>query len=157
MKKSVYIETTIVSYLASRPARDVVIAGRQALTAEWWSEHRHRYDLYISAVVEAEAEAGDPDAVMRRMDALSGIAALEIDDTARVLAHKLTHAGPMPNEYPEDALHIAICALNGLDYMLTWNCSPMANATMRRQVEKFLEAEGYICPMICTPEELMEE
>jgi hypothetical protein len=157
MKRSVYIETTIVSYLTSRTSRDVVVAGRQATTADWWNTHRHKFDLFISAIVLTEAEVGDPQAVKRRIDALQGISALEVSEAAKILAHKLTHGGPMPNEYPEDALHIAICALNGIDYMLTWNCSHMANATMRRQVEQFLEAEDYVCPMICTPEELMED
>lgn len=157
MKRSVYIETTIISYLTSRTSRDVVVAGRQALTADWWNSYRDRYEVFVSALVQSEAEDGDADAVKRRMDAMEGIPALDIGDNARELADKMTKGGPMPVQYPEDALHIAVCAINGIDYLMTWNCKHMANATMRRQVEQFLDNLGYVCPIICTPEELMEE
>lgn len=156
MKASVYIETSVVSYLTGRPARDVIVAGRQALTVEWWETRRSRFDLYVSTVVVAEAEDGDPAAVQRRLAALSGIPAVAVSDEAKVLARQLVDGGPMPEEYPEDALHIAVCALNGIDYLLTWNCTHLANASIRRQVELCLEQAGYRCPIICTPEELME-
>jgi hypothetical protein len=156
MKSSVYIETSIVSYLTGRPSRDVILAGRQALTVEWWDSRRDRFDLYVSALVVTEAEDGDPEAVRRRLAAIEGIPAVTISDEARALARQLIHGGPMPEEYPEDALHIAVCALNGMDYLLTWNCTHLANASLRRQVERLLDQVGYRCPMICTPEELME-
>lgn len=156
MKASVYIETSVVSYLTGRPARDVIVAGRQALTGEWWETRRRRFDLYVSALVITEAEDGDPDTVQRRLAALSGIPAVGIGDEAKALARQLIDGGPMPAEYPEDALHVAVCALNGIDYLLTWNCAHLANAAIRRQVEGLLDKAGYRCPVICTPEELME-
>jgi predicted nucleic acid-binding protein len=156
MKPSVYVETSIVSYLTGRPSRDVIVAGRQALTADWWDTCREKFDLYVSALVVTEAEDGDPIAVQRRLAALEGIPAVPVGDDAKSLAMQMVEAGPMPKQYPEDALHIAICALNGIDYLVTWNCTHLANATLRRQVERFLEGKDYICPVICTPEELME-
>jgi hypothetical protein len=108
MKSSVYIETSIVSYLTGRPSRDVILAGRQALTVEWWDSRRDRFDLYVSALVVTEAEDGDPEAVRRRLAAIEGIPAVTISDEARALARQLIHGGPMPEEYPEDALHIAV-------------------------------------------------
>lgn len=156
MKSSVYIETSVVSYLTGRPSRDVIVAGRQALTAEWWDTRRDRFDLYVSALVVTEAEDGDPEAVRRRLSAMDGIPAATVSDEAKALARRLVHGGPMPEEYPEDALHIAVCALNGIDYLLTWSCTHLANASLRRQVERFVDKAGYRCPMICTPEELME-
>ena len=81
---------------------------------------------------------------------------MAVGDEAETLARRMVEDGPMPKEYPEDALHIAICALNGIDYLVTWNCTHLANAVMRRQVERFLDGAGYACPVICTPEELME-
>jgi predicted nucleic acid-binding protein len=156
MKPTVYVETSVISYLTGRPSRDVIVAGRQALTIEWWSTCRKRFDLYISALVVSEAEDGDVAAVQRRLVAIEGIPALTVGDEAKVLANQMIKAGLIPKEYPDDALHVAICALNGIDYLVTWNCAHLANATIRRQVERFLEKADYACPAICTPEELME-
>lgn len=156
MKPSVYVETSVISYLTGRPSRDVIVAGRQALTTEWWDTCRTRFDLYVSPLVVTEAEDGDPAAVERRLAAIHGVPALAVGDEAEALARRMVEDGPMPKEYPEDALHIAVCVVNGIDYLVTWNCTHLANAAMRRQVERFLEREGYACPVICTPEELME-
>jgi len=156
MKPSVYVETSVISYLTARPPRDVIVAGRQALTTEWWDICRTRFDLYISPLVVTEAEDGDPAAVERRLAAIRGIPALAVGDEAEALARRMTADGPMPKEYPEDALHIAICAVHGIDYLVTWNCTHLANAAMRREVERCLAGTGYACPVICTPEELME-
>jgi hypothetical protein len=68
MKESVYIETTIISYLASRPARDIVLAACQELTRAWWSERRRSFDIFISERVIAEASAGDKNASLKRLD-----------------------------------------------------------------------------------------
>lgn len=156
MKPSVYVETSVISYLTGRPSRDVIVAGRQALTIEWWGTCRKRFDIFVSALIVTEAEDGDATAVQRRLVAIEGIPALSVSDEAKTLASKMVTGGPMPKEYPEDALHIAVCALNGIDYLVTWNCTHLANATIRRQVERFLEKAGFACPVICTPEELME-
>jgi predicted nucleic acid-binding protein len=157
MKPSVYVETSVISYLTGRPSRDVIVAGRQALTIEWWGTCRKRFDIFVSALIVTEAEDGDATAVQRRLAAIEGIPALSVSDEAKTLASQMVAGGPMPKEYPEDALHIAVCALNGIDYLVTWNCTHLANATIRRQVERFLEKAGFACPVICTPEELMEE
>jgi len=156
MKPSVYVETSVISYLTGHPSRDVIVAGRQALTIEWWGTCRQRFDVFVSALVVTEAEDGDPTAAQKRLAAIEGVPALDVSDEAKVLARQLVEGGPIPKEYPEDALHIAVCALNGIDYLVTWNCTHLANATIRRQVERFLEVAGFVCPVICTPEELME-
>lgn len=156
MNARVYLETSVISYLTARPSRDVIVAGRQALTVEWWETRRSRFDLYVSALVVGEAEVGHAEAVQRRLALIEGIPALVASDEATALAVLLIQGGPMPEEYPEDALHVAVCAVNGIDYLLTWNCTHLANAAMRRQVERLLEQTGYRCPIICTPEELME-
>ncbi|NQU39523.1 MAG: type II toxin-antitoxin system VapC family toxin [Lentisphaerae bacterium] len=157
MKASVYVETSVISYLTGRPSRDVIVAGRQALTIEWWGTCLQRFDAFVSALVVTEAEDGDPSAAQTRLLAIEGIPALDVTDAAKTLAGQMVDGGPIPKEYPEDALHVAVCALNGIDYLVTWNCTHLANATIRRQVERFLERAGYVCPVICTPEELMEE
>lgn len=62
MPERVYIETTIVSYLTARPSRDVVIAGHQQITHDWWDTRRSDYELCVSQLVLDEAGAGDPQA-----------------------------------------------------------------------------------------------
>ena len=122
MKPNVYIETTIPSDLAVRPSRDLVIAGNQELTHEWWMEQRHSFDLYISQFVLDEAKIGDSNAARRRMDILAGINELEITGEAMGLTERLLHEGVVPLKAATDAAHIEVAAVNGIDFLLTWNC-----------------------------------
>lgn len=157
MKKRLYIETTIISYLAARTSSNPIVAGRQALTREWWEHRRSAFDLVVSELVFEEAAAGDPEAAKRRLDYISGMDSLHISDEAVTLAEALVAEGPIPSEYAEDALHISLCAVNGIDFLMTWNCRHLANAFHRHQIEAAVEARGCRCPVICTPEELMED
>jgi len=157
MAQRVYIETTIISYLAAWPSRDTVVAGRQVLTRCWWEGRRQTFELVISELVVQESLAGDADAAARRMDLLRGVPSLEVSPTAVVLANTIVNRGLIPEEYSEDALHLAICAVNGVDYLLTWNCRHLANAIRRDRLGALIEDEGYGAPVICTPEELMED
>ncbi|MBN1103300.1 MAG: type II toxin-antitoxin system VapC family toxin [Deltaproteobacteria bacterium] len=152
-----YTETTIVSYLTARASGDPIVAGRQALTREWWENRRKVFDLVVSELVFQEAEAGNPEAAKRRMAFLSAMGSLAITEEAVLLGEALIEEGPIPKEHGEDALHIALCAVNGIDFLLTWNCRHLANAIFRHQIESIVEMRGYQCPVICTPEELMEE
>lgn len=94
--KSVYIETSIPSYLTARPSRDVRAAAWQELTVQWWDIARSRYDLYTSEVVVAEAREGDPAAAVRRIDALRGIPELIVDAEVEALAARLIADGGFP-------------------------------------------------------------
>lgn len=152
---SVYIETTIVSYLASRTSEDVVLAGHQQVTRDWWTSRRPLFELFCSAVVKREAAAGDPEAAARRLSFLDGIPMLEITPEAVRLAHDFTGKGALPKIAQEDALHIAIAAAHGIDYLLTWNCKHIANAEIYRAVSRVCDDGGVEAPQICTPDELM--
>ena len=154
-KAKVYIETTIPSYLMAWPSRDLVKAAHQQITQEWWQE-RARYALFVSQAVRREAGGGDPAAAARRLQAIKGIPVLELNEKAKVLAQALIQEGPLPEKAAVDALHIAVAAINGMDYLLTWNCTHLANAPMRNKVELFCRSEGYTIPIICTPQELVE-
>ena len=156
MKQTVYVETSVVSYLAARPARDVVVAAHQELTHEWWDERSSGFELVISELVVQEASAGDHDASRVRLAAIQNIAILALSDEAVSVAERLIAGGSIPLESAADALHIAVAAANGIDYLLTWNCKHLANASLRVQIAALLEDAGYACPVICTPEELME-
>ena len=78
MKSRLYLETTIPSYLTSRPSRDLIIAGHQEVTREWWEKRRETFQLYISQLVVDEAGAGDPVAALKRLKVLQGLSLLDI-------------------------------------------------------------------------------
>lgn len=157
MKPTVYIETTIFSYLTSRPSRDLLVAGHQQVTQDWWERRRGDFDVVCSEVVVTEAGEGDPDAAAKRLRALEGVAVLGLTEAALELAAQLIGRGAVPPQKPEDAFHIALAATHGADYLLTWNCAHIANAQMRQMVEGVCLSLGYEPPIICTPEELMGE
>jgi hypothetical protein len=156
MAERVYIETTVVSYLAARPSRDVVIAGHQQVTHEWWDSRRSDYELCVSQLVLDEAGAGDPQAAQERLAFLQPMLVLETTREALELAKELLQAGALPAKAAGDALHIAIAATKGVPFLLTWNCRHLANAVMRPMIEAACKAKGFKAPIICTPEELLE-
>jgi hypothetical protein len=150
---TVYVETTIVSYLTARPSRDVVLAAHQALTRDWW-RGRGSYQLRVSQLVLDEVAAGDPLIRARRLRALRGIRVLWLTDPAIRLAKELVRQGALPEKATVDAFHIGIAAAHRVTYLLTWNCKHLANATMRGTIEAICRSEGLHPPIICTPEEL---
>lgn len=156
MLQRVYIETTVVSYLTARPSRDVVIAGHQQTTHEWWDTQRGSYELCVSQLVLQEAAAGDPRAAQERLAVLQDMTFLESTAAALALAKELIQAGALPAKAADDALHIAVAATQGVPYLLTWNCRHLANATMRPMIESVCTGIGLKAPIICTPEELLE-
>jgi len=157
VKQRVYLETSIVSYLVSRPSGDVRVAANQVVTIEWWEARRPAFDVFVSGFVLVEAALGDPVAARQRLDVLKSIPALEATDEVRLLGDALLSEGPIPATAEIDAYHIAIAAVNGMDYLLTWNCAHIANAAMRSDIEAVCRNHGYEPPTICTPQELMEE
>jgi predicted nucleic acid-binding protein len=156
MKKRVYIETTVVSYFASRPSRDIIVAGHQETTRDLWPDLTVKYETYISAIVYEEAGKGDLDQVKMRLAAIEAFPMLDIDEEARFLAERIIAGRGIPAEYPEDALHIAVAAVNGIDVLVTWNFAHLNNPFTRRAVRSIVEREGYLCPEICSPQELLE-
>ena len=157
MKPRTYIETTIPSYLTAWPSKNVVMAGHQQTTKEWWDVRRHQFDLYISQFVIDEASAGDSEAAERRLTVLEGLQLLEPSEEAYSLADALLRQIPLPEKAATDSLHIAIAAVNGMDYLMTWNCTHIANATLRAAIESICREAGFEPPVICTPEELLKE
>ena len=150
---TVYVETTIVSYLTARRSRDVVLAAHQALTRDWW-RGRTAYQLRVSQLVIDEAAVGDQQLRARRLRALQGIAVLPLTDAATRLARELVRKGALPERAIVDAFHIGVAAAHEMAYLLTWNCKHLANATMRSTIEAVCRSEGLSSPIICTPEEL---
>jgi len=156
VKAKVYVETTVVSYLTARRTRDPVAVAHQTLTRRWW-KRRRRFDLYCSQSVIGEVGAGDTTAARRRLDALKGVPLLDINEAVNALAAAIAQEAALPKKANEDALHIALATVHGMDYLLTWNCKHIANAAIRNVVAAVAYDHGYGAPVICTPEELMED
>ena len=155
-KPTAYIETSVVSYLTARPSRDVVVAAYQEITREWWRDAADRFDLVASALVVAEAGAGNADAARARLDVLETLTLLDATAEAEELARSLLDLGMVPRVAAEDAAHIAIAVTNGVDFLVTWNFRHIANAAMRFGIEQACRQAGYTPPVICAPNELLE-
>ncbi len=153
-KATVYIETSVLSYLAARPSRDVLILAQQQVTAEWWEKSREDYALYVSTVVVEEAASGNAEAAQRRLSLLADVEILEVSDAAIRLAAQLVDKKTIPPKAAQDALHIAVACVSQMQYLLTWNYKHIANATMREAINRVCREAGYDPPVICTPAEL---
>ncbi len=156
IKPKVYLETTIVSYLTAWPSRDIIMAANQEMTREWWTNCRNAFDIFVSQIVIKESNAGDSEAAQRRSEVLTQLPRLDITDEVESLATDLMLGIPLPVKAQADTLHIAVSAVNGMDYLLTWNCTHIANATLRSKIETICRSAGYEPPVICTPQEMLE-
>ena len=154
MKTAVYIESSVISYLTARPSRDVVKSARQAITEEWWNNHRNRFDVFISALVEEEISAGDEKAARNRLKAVKNLPSADITIEAENIAKVLVSSGAVPENSMEDALHIGITTANGIEFLLTWNFKHINNAEKKNKIIEVVESLGYQCPVLCSPEEL---
>lgn len=156
-KPTLYLETTIPSYHTARVSQNLIVAAHQAITNEWWEKESSKYTIYISQFVLDEASEGDPDASHRRLDFLAPFLLLEATDEVLELTKTILNTPFFPRKAIRDASHIAIAAVHGLEYLLTWNCKHINNATFKDNLRRECEKQGYHFPIICTPEELMEE
>ncbi len=153
--QSVYIETTIPSYLTAWPARNLIAAAHQAITCEWWALRRDSFRLFVSQLVITEASAGDPAAAQLRLAALEGIPLLPSTESVEWIASEFERLGLIPANAAADAFHVAFASVHAVDYLLTWNCRHIANAERLPAIEVFLRDNGFSVPNVCTPEELM--
>ncbi len=151
----IYIETSIVSYLTARPSNNLIAAAWQKETIDWWETQKDRFDLYISEVVIEEASRGDESAASRRLLALEDIEVLQLNEASIALSKALIDEGGIPKKALDDAFHVAIAAVEVIDFLLTWNCRHIDNAEMKPIIRKIIETHGYQCPEIATPTELM--
>jgi hypothetical protein len=143
MKLTIYIETSVISYLTALPSRDLIVAAHQQLINEWWQRNRNDFGLYASQLVILEAGRGDPEAAAKRLNALKGIELLETSQEAEKLARKFLVQKVLPKKAADDALHIAIATVNGMNYLLTWNFKHIANAETREAVGRISRQNGY--------------
>jgi hypothetical protein len=153
--EKIYIETSVVSYLTARPSKNLIVAARQQETMDWWETQRERFELFISEIVIDEASQGDKTAATKRLMALSGMETLPSTQEVKSLSKLLIEKGGLPAKALEDSLHISIAAVHDLDFLLTWNCKHIDNAELKPKIREICESQGYQCPEIATPTELM--
>jgi hypothetical protein len=153
--ETIYIETTVVSYLVANPSRDSILAAHQQLTRQWWQDERQRYQCVTSAEVLREARLGDVEMSQQRVEALSGLTVLTVDKSARNLAQQLLAAGIFPSAAASDAIHAVVAAQHGINILLTWNCRHLANPHLLGKLREFVGRHGLTLPEVCTPIELM--
>lgn len=152
---TIYIETSVASYLTARPSAEIVAQSRQILTKKWWGRRRHDHQLFTSEFVLDESARGDAALARERIKALEGIPLLAILPEAFVLAEDLLSQSILPAKAHLDALHISLAAVHEIEYLLTWNCRHIANAQILPAVYRAIELHGYAAPFICTIEEML--
>ena len=153
--ESVYLETTIISYLVARPSRDLIVAAHQQTTHDWWENRREAFACNVSQVVIDEASAGDPNEIRKRLAIIRDLPVLEVTTSAESLAQAIIASGVIPPRAVRDAAHVAVAAVHRIDYLMTWNCRHLANAQIMRKMEEVCNRSSECMPLICTPEELM--
>ena len=156
MKPRLYIETTIPSYLVSRPSQLIRITADQQTTREWWDNKRHEYELFTSLVVVEEASAGDAEMAAARVAVLTALPLLSEPPQATALARHLLEKQIIPDVAADDAFHLAIAAAHRMDFLLTWNCKHIHNPHLERRIAAACETHGLRVPVICTPAELLQ-
>jgi len=156
MKAKIYVETTVVSYLTGRATRDLMIAAHQEETRALWPRLTSDFDTYISALVYEEASRGNEEQARKRLTAIEPFPVLDVEREARELASRLLTDRAVLEEFPEDAMHIAVAAVNGIEILLTWNFSHINNPFKKMLIRQSVQNAGYRCPEICSPDELME-
>ena len=152
-RPKLYLDTSIPSYLTSKPSRDPHKAHRQRVTREWWELYRWQFDVYYSDCVEKEARRGDPSAANKRMKALAHFEELKISSPAKQLAARILERCHLPLNAELDTQHAAIAAMHSMQFLLTWNCRHLANKHIRPKLMYICRSEGYTAPLILTPDE----
>jgi len=156
MSPRVYLETSIISYLVGwlNPT-NLLVAHNQEFTRDWWSRSRGAFALYSSAVAAGELGRGEIARANERLAFLSGVTMLDVNESSLALAVELLGRTRIPQSAQVDALHVAVAAVHGMDYLLSWNCKHIVNAVILPQVYAVCRDEGFEPPFICTPRELV--
>lgn len=155
-RPTAYIETTVIGHLVGRMLAEPIVAGRQTVTRQWWPTAIVKYRFFVSKVVADECAAGDPDAAGERLAVLDSLEFLATSPSVDELAGKLISKFAVPKTEPRDAIHISLAAVNGVEYLVSWNFKHIVNPTTRSAIERICRDAGFVPPMICTPDELME-
>lgn len=154
MKPRVYIESSVVSYLTARASSNVEVRAHQIITQRLW-DSIGEFEFFISDLVREEVSAGDAHASSVRLAAIAELVELEITADVMRLGQLLVDQLAIPAKAKADAFHVAAAAVHGMDYLVSWNCTHIANLQMRRKIEMICTQAGFVPALIGTPEELM--
>jgi hypothetical protein len=155
-KQKVYIETSVISYLTAKPSRDLITAGYQKTTFDWWHKSKIKFDCYISDFVTQEVSRGDKKAASLRLNIIKNLDILAINDEISVLADKYVILLHIPERSKIDAYHLAFAVWYNIDFLITWNCKHIANAVNIKKINNYNIINNLWIPVLCTPQELME-
>ncbi|MHC9539188.1 MAG: type II toxin-antitoxin system VapC family toxin [Vulcanimicrobiota bacterium] len=156
MGATVYLETSVVSYLASKTSRDIIVLAHQQITRDWWASAPERFEMYISQIVIEEASLGDPEASQKRLSIIKNYPLLALNSKVEEVAALYIKELEIPPKALRDAVHLALASVHTMDYLVTWNCAHIANGEIIRKLINTNTNLGICTPVICTPEELME-
>jgi len=155
--QKVYIETSVVSYFVGEISKNIIIAGHQASTKDFWGKLNIEIEPIISALVIKEASQGDKEKAESRIKAIEGFTVIDVSIQAEDLADLLLEKNGIPKEFPEDALHVAIAAVEKIDFIATWNFKHINNPFTKNKIKQIIEDAGFSCPVLASPEELLGE
>jgi hypothetical protein len=155
LRPRLYLDTTIPSYLTARVSRDLNIARYQKITTQWWNSWRTNFDIRISELVWKEASRGNPEAAERRLQLLARFPLLEVNERAYALCERLLRDCCLPDRASMDAAHVAVAAIHGMEFLLTWNFAHLVNTNFAPKIRSVCELEGHSSPLLCTPEQLI--
>ena len=151
-----YLETSVVSYFTARPSRDIIVLAHQEITRQWWEKAIQQFEIYISEAVMEEISTGDLEAVKRRLEKVDTFKRLELNVYVEKMAQVYVDRLKIPKKSALDAVHLAAASIHNMDYLVTWNCSHIANGIVIKKLLEVNTSYGVKTPVICTPEELLE-
>ena len=151
-----YLETSVVSYFTARPSRDIIVLAHQEITRQWWEKAIQKFEIYISEAVMEEISTGDLEAVKRRLEKVDTFMRLELNVSVEKMAQVYVDRLKIPKKSALDAVHLAAASIHNMDYLVTWNCSHIANGIVIKKLLEVNTSYGVKTPVICTPEELLE-
>lgn len=154
-KPTLYMETTIPSYLLAEPSRDLLVVTRQEITRAWWQRDHKRFIISISDVVLEEANKGDRRAAKKRGDFLEQFPVLLATPEVQQIANLYFLEHIVPSGKAADAAHLAFASVYQVQFLCTWNFKHLANAFALRRLRALNERQGLFTPHVCTPEELL--
>lgn len=156
MLGTVYIETTIPSYYHETRQTPGIVAWREA-TRVWWDEHRHRYNLFTSGYVLAELKRAPGGKSRKAVSLIDRLPLLDEPQGFADVVEFYIENRLMPRDALGDAAHLALASMNGVKFLLTWNCRHLANANKRQHIAVLNARLGLPVPIVATPLELIPE
>jgi len=157
VRETVYIETSILGYLTARSTKNLILAANIEVTKDWWEKRSQIFDLYASLIVVDEASLGDSEIATKRLTLLESCQLLNPTEAGQELTIQFLAKSNLPDKAANDAAHISLATVHGMDYLLTWNCKHIANVQIQKKLTQICFDFGYKLPRICTPYELMGE